>query len=86
MQKSDYNKVVLHQLLLTPGFRPWTWALDPYRKAWTLKNLAHEKRGKQLDAKKKKKKIERPHSIIHYKTLEFSKKRLISKPSEKYSY
>ena len=55
MQKSDYNKVVLHRLLLTPGFRPWTWALDPYRKAWTLKNLAHEKRGKRLDAKKKKK-------------------------------
>ena len=53
MQKSDYNKVVLHRLLLTPGFRPWTWALDPYRKAWTLKNLAHEKRGKELDAKKK---------------------------------
>ena len=33
------------------------------RKTWTVKNVTHEKRSKQLDAKKK---IGRPHSIIHY--------------------
>ena len=42
-----------------------------------MKNLAHEKREKQLNAKKKK--IGRPHSI----TLKFCKKRLESKLSEK---
>ena len=45
MQKNDFNKVALHHLL--PGPRPWIRA---------QKNLAHEKLGKQLDAKKKKKK------------------------------
>ena len=51
-------------------YRTWTQALDldpeirPPKK-WTLKNVTHEKRSKQLDAKKK---IGRPHSIIHYNT------------------
>ena len=42
--------------------------LDPGpgpRKTWTLKSLTHEKRGKQLDAKKN---IGKPHSIISYNT------------------
>ena len=63
MQKCEFNKVALHRLLLK------TWTLVPVsrpRKTWTLKNLAHEKRGKQLDAKKKK--IGRPLSIIYYNT------------------
>ena len=44
--------------------KTWTQTLDPdpekpgLRKTWTLKNLDYEKRGKQLDAKKKKKKLE----------------------------
>ena len=44
MRKCDFNKLALHRLLLKPGPRPWTS---------TLKNLAHENCGKQLDAKKR---------------------------------
>ena len=51
-------------------YRTWTQTLDldpeiRPRKTWTLKNVSHEKRSKQLDAKKK---IGTPHSIIHYNT------------------
>ena len=38
------NIIIMKGLLLKPGPRPWTR---------TLKNLDYEKRGKQLDAKKK---------------------------------
>ena len=48
---------------LDPGPGPWPW--NQAQKKWTLKNVTHEKRSKQLDAKKK---IGRPHSIIHYNT------------------
>ena len=49
MQKCDFNKFPLHQLLLKPGPRPWTWTQNPNPekpalwKTWTLKNLDPEK-------------------------------------------
>ena len=48
---NKWEKVGLHRLLLKPGPRPWTWALDPDpekpgpRKTWTQKNLDPEKPG-----------------------------------------
>ena len=44
---------------LQASSKTWTQILDPdpekpgLRKTWTLKNLDYEKRGKQLDAKKR---------------------------------
>ena len=49
MQKCYFNKVALHRLLLKPDPDHGTGP----RKTWTLKNLAHENSGKQVDAKKK---------------------------------
>ena len=73
------NHIIIHidGLLLRPGPRPWTWTQNQKN----LENLAHEKRGKQLDAIKK----ERPHSIIYYDTkiLQEETCNLVSKPSEK---
>ena len=46
---NKFSKSVFFGLLLKPGPRPWTRSLDP-----NPKNLDYEKRGKQLDAKKKR--------------------------------
>ena len=49
MQKCDFKKAALHRLLLKPDPDRGTGP----RKTWTLKNLAHEKLGKQVMQKKK---------------------------------
>ena len=62
MQKCYFNKIALHRLLLKPDPDHGTGP----RKTWTLKNLAHENSGKQVDAKKKVWKI--TQCIIYYNT------------------
>ena len=64
MQKCDFNKVALHHLLLKPGARPWTWAVDPDPekprpwKTWLMKNVGN--------SSMQKKDWKTTYSIIYY--------------------